>query len=305
MRKTVLILLTVFSVSVYGQRPMSWFEAGVMAGVSNYYGDLTQDYVVPGTSHPAFGGFLKYNMSYTMGIKLDVYHGTISAADSNSNRSNQLLRNLSFSSPVTEVGLTFEYYYPGFYPKKLQRPLSPYVYAGIAGFHFKPEAFYEGEWYDLQSLGTEGQDINSLDFREPYSLYELAIPIGIGVKWAMTERWNLGLEYGARWTFTDYLDDVSRTYVDRNTLIEFNGIDAYNLSNRTGEVLFGEPIDYSLNDFRGDPTNNDWYMFLGITLSRNFISGTEEGFLTLDKPGLGCFQPKKNKKNKKNYHTTK
>lgn len=305
MRKIILVLFTCIPLFSIAQKPIQWFEVGVMAGVSNYYGDLTQDYVVPKTSHPAFGGFIKYNMSYQAGIKLNVYHGTISAADSNSNRQNQLLRNLSFSSPVTEAALTFEYYFPGLYPKELRRPLSPYVYAGIGGFHFNPQAFYEGEWYDLQPIGTEGQDINELDFREPYSLYDWCIPFGIGAKWSFTERWNLGVELGARWTFTDYLDDVSRTYVDRNLLIEFNGIDAYNLSNRTGEYLNGEPIEYDFNDFRGDPTNNDWYLFLGITLSRNFLSGTEEGFLTLDKPGLGCFQPKKSKKQKKNYHTTK
>ncbi|MBC8173324.1 MAG: outer membrane beta-barrel protein [Chitinophagales bacterium] len=305
MRKFTLLVLICCSIPAFAQRPISWVEIGLMAGVSNYYGDLTHDFVVPRTSHPAFGGFIKYNMTYKSGIKLSINHGTISAADSNSNRSNLLLRNLSFSSPVTEVALTFEYAFPGLYPDNLKRPLSPYAYVGLAGFHFNPEAFYEGEWYELQPIGTEGQDINELDFREPYDLYDLAIPFGIGVKWAFTERWNLALEYGARWTFTDYLDDVSRTYVDRNLLIEFNGIDAYNLANRTGEYLGGEPIEYDFNDFRGDPTNNDWYMFLGFTISRNFIGGAEEGFLTLEKPGLGCFQPKKSKKQKKNYHTTK
>lgn len=87
-------------------------------------------------------------------------------------------------------------------------------------------------------------------FREKYRLYEFAVPFGVGFKMALTERWNLGLEYGARWTFTDYLDDVSKTYVDRNLLIEANGIDAYNLSNRTGEFLVGEPFDYENNDWR-------------------------------------------------------
>lgn len=305
MRKTILFILISSSAMAFSQKPMSWWEVGVMAGVSNYYGDLTQDYVVPETSKPAYGGFVKYNISYNAGIKLNVYHGAIAGADSNSNRANQLLRNLSFRSDVTEAALTFEYSYPGLYPKRLQRVLTPYVNVGIAAFHFNPEAFYEGEWYELQPLGTEGQDINVLDFREPYSLYEIAIPAAIGVKWAFTERWNLGLEYAFRWTMTDYLDDISRTYVDRNLLIEFNGIDAYNLSNRTGEVLGGEPIDYDFNDYRGDPTNKDWYMFLGITLSRNFIPGAEEGFLSLDKPGLGCFQPKGKRKHNKNYHTTK
>ena len=64
---------------------------------------------------------------------------------------------------------------------------------------------------------------------------------GIGVKWAFSERWNLGLEYAARWTFTDYLDDVSRTYkLTEICWIEENGILVYQLSNRTGEYLLAD-----------------------------------------------------------------
>lgn len=305
-RNLLFALLLTSATSTMAQMPLlSWVEIGVFGGVANYYGDLTQDYVVWDESHPAYGGFIKYNFNYRSGLKLDVIHGTISAADANSDRADQLLRNLSFTSDVTEVALVFEYSFPGMFPKELRMPFSPYANVGIAGFHFNPRTFFRGEWYDLQPIGTEGQGINELDFREPYSLYEFAIPFGIGVKWAFSERWNLGLEYAARWTFTDYLDDVSRTYVDRNLLIEENGILAYQLSNRTGEYLLADNIDFGTNDFRGDPTDKDWYMFVGLTLSRNFISGTDEGFISLDKPGLGCFQPKYVKKHtKKNYRST-
>lgn len=88
-------------------------------------------------------------------------------------------------------------------------------------------------------------------------------------------------------------------------MIEENGITAYNLSNRSGEFLKTEPMDFDENDFRGDPTRTDWYMFFGLTLSRNFIAGTDDGFLSLDKPGLGCFQPKQTRKREKRYHSTK
>lgn len=300
MLRNFLTFLALLPVAAFSQ---AYVEIGVFGGISNYYGDLTQDYVVVKESHPAYGGFLKVNISDQSGIKLGVYHGKVSAADANSNRANLNLRNLSFSSDITEAALTYEFSFPGLHPKGYKKMFSPYAYAGIAGFHFNPEAFYEGAWYDLQPLGTEGQGMDTFPYRDRYSLYQLAIPFGIGIKWAFTERWNIGLEYGARWTFTDYLDDVSRTYVDRNLLIEANGIDAYNLSNRTGEYLLGEPFDYGNNVWRGDPENNDWYMWFGITLSRNLIAGTEEGFRTLEKPALGCpdhdaFKRKKPKSHK-------
>ena len=67
-------------------------------GVANYYGDLTQDYVVWDESHPYMGGFIKYNFNHRSGLKLDVIHGTISAADANSDRADQLLRNPTLST---------------------------------------------------------------------------------------------------------------------------------------------------------------------------------------------------------------
>jgi len=278
---------------------MSYFEVGLMGGVANYYGDLTHDYVVAKESNPAYGGFIKYNLDHRMGVKFNVYSGTISAADKNSSRASLNARNLSFTSSVTEVAFTFEYNILGFRPVEFRQRYSPYVYAGLAGFHYNPQAYYEGEWYDLQPLGTEGQGMEIFPYREKYSLYQFAIPMGIGFKYALTERWNLGVEYGARWTFTDYLDDVSKTYVDRNLLIEANGIDAYNLSNRSGEYLLGEPFDYQNNDWRGDPTNTDWYMWLGVTFSRNMIKGIEEGFKTSTKSMLGCPGPRHINKPKK------
>jgi opacity protein-like surface antigen len=283
--------------SLLAQQP--YFEVGLMGGVANYYGDMTHDYVVPKESHPAYGGFIKYNLDPKKGFKFNVYSGTVSAADKNSDRANLKARNLSFTSNVTEVAFTFEYNFLGYRPVEFKQRISPYAYAGLAGFHFNPQAYYEGEWYDLQPLGTEGQGMEIFPFRERYRLYEFAIPFGVGFKFAMTERWNIGVEYGARWTFTDYLDDVSRTYVDRNLLIEANGIDAYNLSNRSGEFLVGEPFDYQNNDWRGDPTDNDWYMWLGITLSRNMIKGVEEGFRTSTKDILGCPKPRHINKVKK------
>ncbi len=287
-RMKILKLLSFLFISSNLVAQSSYVEVGVMGGVSNYYGDLTHDYVVMSESHPAYGGFIKYNIDHKKALKFNVYSGTISAADKNSDRANLNVRNLSFTSDVTEVAFTFEYYIGGYRPVEFKKRFAPYVYAGLAGFHFNPQAYYEGEWYDLQPLGTEGQGMEIFPFREKYRLYEFAVPFGVGFKMALTERWNLGLEYGARWTFTDYLDDVSKTYVDRNLLIEANGIDAYNLSNRTGEYLVGEPFDYENNDWRGDPTNTDFYMWYGVTFSRNLIKGIEEGFRTSTKDILGC-----------------
>ena len=42
------------------------------------------------------------------------------------------------------------------------------------------------------------------------------IPIGVGIKWWLVPGVNMGLEISDRLTTTDYLDDVSQTYVGAN-----------------------------------------------------------------------------------------
>jgi len=79
-----------------------------------------------------------------------------------------------------------------------------------------PEA---GEWVDLQPLGTEGQnaqlapdDANAGS--KDYKKLQAAIPFGIGVRFKLNEILDFSVETGFRYLFTDYIDDVSKNYVD-------------------------------------------------------------------------------------------
>jgi hypothetical protein len=80
-----------------------------------------------------------------------------------------------------------------------------------------------GKWVDLRPLGTEGQYSNLLPTDanygvKPYSLIQPTIPIGVGVKIRMSKRLDVRCEFGVNYFFTDYLDDVSRNYVDLGAL---------------------------------------------------------------------------------------
>ena len=158
----------------------------------------------------------------------------------------------------------------GYQPYGLARPFSPYVFVGIAGSKFNPKARYLGNWEALQPLGTEGQGMAGFD--APYKRFALAIPFGLGVKYALTDRINLGLELGARPTFTDYLDDVSGDYVTYPDLRDGNGTRAAALGNRTGELTEnGEPVIVETGLQRGDEAKKDWYFILGVTATYNFL----------------------------------
>ncbi|MGL1572121.1 hypothetical protein ACSTHY_00040, partial [Vibrio parahaemolyticus] len=56
--------------------------------------------------------------------------------------------------------------------------------------------------------------------RKQYSLFNLEIPIGAGIKYAINENVNVYFEFAFRKLFTNYLDDVSNTYPDKNIILK-------------------------------------------------------------------------------------
>lgn len=80
------------------------------------------------------------------------------------------------------------------------------------------------------------------DSNAEYSNTQLTIPFGGGVKYLINPKWTVGAEFGARATFFDYLDNVSDN--------------SPNFKNFSG----------------GNSYDNDWYYFLGLTLSYSFYT---------------------------------
>lgn len=286
MYRLVLVLFFLMPLALSAQ-----FEAGLMVGVSNYGGDLAPKSVRTslGQTHAAFGGFLRYNILDHLTARLNVYYGRVSADDAKAETQARLRRNLSFRSPVVEAGLTFEYNILGYNAYNYARPFSPYIYAGIGGFYFNPSAFYNDEWVKLQPLGTEGQGITGFSERV-YKRISLAIPMGLGVKYTINDQWNIGLEIGARKTFTDYLDDVSATYVAHDDLLAGNGELAVALANRTGEYLGTEPVQVPAGTIRGNAEGSDWYFIGGLTISFNFSDNGLVGSRRRGRRGNGCYK---------------
>ncbi len=274
MKRILLILFLLSPVLLWSQ-----FEAGIMAGVSSYQGDLSPSNLRTsvGKFHAAFGGFGRYNINNFFAAKLGLTYGTISGDDAEEFRS----RNLSFKSNFLEFALTAEWNILGYQPYALERVFTPYLFIGVAGLHFNPRTFYDNEWIELQPLGTEGQGMQG--FPAKYSLLAFSVPFGGGLKYAINDQWNLGVELGFRKTFTDYLDDVSGNYVDEELLIAGNGSLAAALANRSGHPVSG-------GSQRGNDAVSDWYLILGFSLSYNFIDNGLVGSRTkLRGRKKGCY----------------
>ena len=231
---------------------------------------------------PAVGAFLRYNPMDQLSIRLSGGWARAAADMANTKSTYQhyeafLDHNLSFRTTIIEGAAIAEWNILGFDPYNLRRTFTPYIFAGIGGFYYNPKAEYEDEWHALRELGTEGQGMSGYD--DFYGKFSLAIPFGLGVKFAVNDIWNIGIDWGTRYTFTDHLDDVSTAYVSRPELLAGGKSElAANLANRMGEARGSEPVVVPTGLRRGNSETNDFYTFLVLTVSYNFMDNGLVGF---------------------------
>jgi len=282
--KKILILL--FACTIPFISNAQYGEIGVFGGMSLYQGDLTPGAVSIQSPNVAYGFFVGYSPVDRFTLKGSFYMGRIAADDADQKSVNLQERNLSFRSNIAELALRAEFNLWGYQPANMYTPFSPYIFAGVAATHHNPKAEYQGTWYELQPLGTEGQGIQG--YTPKYDRVVLALPVGGGVKYALSERFTLGFELGVRKTFTDYLDDVSTVYVDPDVLLNSSsrGELIVALSNRTGEFLNSEPTQFEDGAQRGNPNNDDAYLIAGFSISYNIIG--EGSYYGRKKKRAGC-----------------
>jgi hypothetical protein len=121
----------------------------------------------------------------------------------------------------------------------------------------------------LQPLSTEGQGLSQFPEQKSYKLTQIALGFGFGARYAINDNMNIGVEMLQRKTFTDYLDDVSSIYVDRNVLLQAKGAKAVEMAYRGDEITGGLPYP-NHGEQRGTPSEMDWYYFFGVNFEIKF-----------------------------------
>jgi len=189
-------------------------EFGIGLGASHYFGDLnTRAHI--NRPKPAAGIFFRKNFGNYIGLRIAGNYARLGYSDKyNTENEYQHRRNLSFNTNVWELGLLGDFNFYRFMPGEPDFSFTPYISLGVSVFNYDPYAYLADKKYYLRPLGTEGQGSALYPDRKPYNSMALAIPFGVGVKYALNERMNIGFEVVHRFTNTDYLDDVSKTYVD-------------------------------------------------------------------------------------------
>jgi len=265
-----------------------YMELGLSGGFSQYFGDLQSEYEAS-VNNAAFGFFARYNWSRNLAIKAQFSQTTLSGNDANQKRFNtfEANRNLHFKARLFELGIQGEWNITKFDIRD-DKTTAPYIFGGLALIYNNPRAQLGDQWYDLQAMGTEGQ---TLEGGKKYSKLGVAFPIGVGLKISLSERINIGFDFGYRFTLTDYLDDVSGVYPNLALLEEQNPT-ASQLSFRSPEILpqlAGNPIGKP----RGNPNNKDGYFIGNITFSFNLSDGYDLEFDEAFKQFSPNYQSKK------------
>lgn len=218
MRKRLFhIIALLISITSFGQI----HELGVFVGGSNYIGDVGKtDYFAP--DNATLGLIYKWNKSTRHAWRFSYMMSSITAKDNESKAPNRKLRGYEIKNNIKEFAAGLEFNFLDFDLHQSDFVISPYIYSGIATFIYN-------ETYVINNT-------NETDYQD----FSLAIPMVVGVKAKIAKQLVLGLETGARYTFTDNLD-------------------GNNPKNKNFETL----------KF-GNINNKDWYVFTGFTLTYTF-----------------------------------
>lgn len=258
MKKSLLFFLFIALSSTFLKAQKGW-EAGGGIGVSHYFGDLNTNFDVtrPGICAAVTA---RYNFNDRICAKMSATYGNISADDKNSTNKFEQTRNLNFKSAIVDGSAQLEFNFLPYNYFDHNQHFSPYLFLGFNVYNFNPKAKYDGKWYNLRPLGTEGQ------FKgEEYYTTQMGLVYGGGIKVAFNEEWSMNLEISARRLFTDYLDDVSKTYPNMNDLRKSRGPVAVALSDPSIANSEGQKLG-QLGRQRGESRINDMYTFLTFSI---------------------------------------
>ncbi len=257
-------------------------DFGFSLGASNYLGEIGGG---EGEAKPflldmkfkqtnlAMGGFYRYHFTREIAAKLSFNYARISGADSLSGNPNRIARNLSFRTDLVEIGLQGEYNFFSFNDmsrrSKNRVDFGTYATIGAGYLLYYPHAQFDGKWYALRPLATEG-------IENAYDESAIVIIGGLGAHFTFNRKVRLGFEAAYRFSNTDYLDDVSTDYA-YDTELPF--LESSIFANRSAEAYtrgdadLPDPEFFTPGSIRGNPDGNDGYLFAQFTLSYVISNG--------------------------------
>lgn len=240
-------------------------EYGITAGAAHYFGDINNRGAI---NRPkiAVGAFFRKQFNNYAGVRLSANFAQLGYSDKYSQNDYQRRRNLSFNTNIFEIALRGDFNFFKFIPSDPDHSFTPYATIGVGVFSYDPYAYLRGQKYYLRPLETEGETFYK--GRKAYGTMAVCFPVGMGVKYAVTEKINVSFELAYRFTTTDYIDDVSSTYVGIDKFPSTTSVAAL-LQDRSYET--GTPIGIEGRQ-RGFSKQKDAYAIAQFGISFNLTS---------------------------------
>jgi opacity protein-like surface antigen len=206
----------------------------VGGGLMYYEGDLREK-LFPNSAmvSPTVNVGVIWQALPSLSVDLGYHYGKIKGDDQYAVSTTRQHRDLKFESIVHDLSLRVRYYVI----RTDLRLFSPYLTAGVGVVNTDPMR----DGVPLQPLQTEGVN---------YGLWNVTVPTGIGFRFNIKCNWAINIEMTYRWTFTDYLDDVSGLYPENEV------------------PFYTDPGgSHPTRDERGDPDWDDgfWDANIGLT----------------------------------------
>jgi hypothetical protein len=317
MKKILFVLIIILTLpSIADAQRWKQYRRQVIggAGVTNFLGDLGggndigRDFVWDldfAATRPSLLVGYRYQLNTFMFLRANLQWGILRSNDELTEEPFRSQRNLNFRTGFFEADLMAEFYIIQNARGNLYRlrgvrgrrglKMDVYLFGGLGLMYFNPKAQDNaGTWTALQPLGTEGQGLPGED--DKYKRFTFTIPYGIGIGKSIDRYWGVNLEFSARATFSDYIDDVSGSYYGRQKLYDAKIAQGASDAEARRAAIFSDPnltfnatdqrdltiadsgFDNERNEsrphqivIRGDETDKDAYMTAMITVSRKIV----------------------------------
>lgn len=273
MKKIFAILILFIFINGFSQK----HELGVFLGGANAITDIGRtDYVNPlplffnDTSGDlkvplALGLLYRFNLNPQQGLRFSLSYANLYGNDFSAVEDYRKKRGYRYSQNIYEASILYEY---NFFPINTEqhRAYSPYIFAGVGAF-----AYTHLDYKVTHKFKSTGNPSTPKDFDTEISSskrkkFNYTIPFGAGFKYRFRYNWIISAEVGVRPTLIDELDLSSAQPNDFSYVIE-TGLDSFpgveeEIKNRNKNIITQRQV--------GDQSNNDWYVFTGLTLTYTF-----------------------------------
>ena len=223
-------------------------KINIGVGAAYYNGDLQEVKFSQLRLGPTFNVGVSHNVTDRFFVRGDLNYYQLNGSHKNTRNS---FLNLSFRARTFDVAVV-----AGYDILQFERMgLRSYLFAGLGTTYINPKASYQGQWYSLPPLRTEGAS---------YNRWPLIIPFGVGFVQKLNKRWSAGVELNYTYVFSDYIDDVSRAFVGSEKLGSAIAVALADRGPEIGEAL--RPAGAQ----RGNPNKNDGYYLTRIKVEYQF-----------------------------------